>query len=237
MSYKFARKSGRRSGGRMGYSKSARAMVVRGYTRSQGLYGRFNRPARKPEAKAIDWIYAHDQPSANLAINPENMLVQPRLLNPNFMWRGDTAVGGTGNTHLLEIKQGPAIDERIGRKIQVRSLEIQGSVYLPPVTNLVSTDYSTSEIHHMWIVIDTQVNGSQNDQATQIWQGVPWNANAGPSDAHALRNLSNSGRFRVLKHIVTPLVRQNFAVTLTDPTPTQKGYFAGEGIVRPINCF
>lgn len=239
-SYKFARKSSRsRSAGRMGFSKRARSMVVRGYTRSAGLYGRFNAPQRKPEQKAMDWHYANLAPTqgAQFASHPQNVPYQrPTVLNNNFLWNATTGTlpsAGAASSHLLCIEQGAGLNQRIGRKIQLKSLEIQGTVTLPGIWNMKAENYSASETHHMWIVIDTQVNGDNTTQAAQIWQGQPSSLGAAPNDCLSLRNIANSSRFRILKHIVTPLTRQAPVYNFTSPDIL----ITAEPVSRQLNCF
>jgi len=230
-----------RSAGRMGYSKRARSMVVRGYTRSAGLYGRFAAPARRPEQKAIDWHFANFGGSSGNPSHPQRVPSWvPTVLDPSKLFNATTStlpagVGASSN-HLLCIGQGAGLDARIGRKIQLRSLEIQGSLWLPPVQDLAMSgapSYSQHEIHHMWIVIDTQVNGDNTTQAAQIWQGQPSALGAAPNDVLALRNIANSSRFRVLKHIVTPLTRPNITYAGSGGSST----FSGDGIQKNLNCF
>jgi len=229
-----------RSAGRMGYSKRARSMVVRGYTRSVGLYGRFNIPARRPEQKAVDWHYAFSGAGVGQEAYPLKVPTwRPVVLNPAHLFNATTSMlpaVGAGSNHLLCISQGAGLDARIGRKIQLRSLEIQGSLWLPPCVDLPMAGENAScqsEIHHMWIVIDTQVNGDNTTQAAQIWQGQPSSLGALVNDVNALRNIANSSRFRILKHIVTPLVRPN--ITFTGALPDRT--FSGDGIQKQLNCF
>lgn len=233
---RFARKSVRRTGGRMASSKRSRSMVVRGYTQSSGLYGRFNRPQRYPESKCKDWFYSQS-PSAGQQHQPVKApSIAAQLLSPSRMYDASAMAAGTSNTHLLEIAQGSNIDQRIGRKIQVKSLEILGTVFLPPIYEQSSLQFSTMETHHMWIVIDTQTNGSQVSKEYDIWQVTPWTG--GLADSLAFRNLGNSNRFRILKHVITPLVRDSSGVVAPIPShPSQAGYIGGSGVQKQLNCF
>lgn len=233
---RFARKSVRRTGGRMAYSKRAKSMVVRGYTQSSGLYGRFNRPQRYPESKCKDWFYSQNPTTGSQHQPVKTPGIAALLLSPLRMYDASAMAAGTSNTHLLEISQGSNIDQRIGRKIQVKSLEILGTVFLPPIYGQPSQSFSMMETHHMWIVIDTQTNGSQVGKESDIWQVTPWTG--GLCDSLAFRNLGNSNRFRILKHIITPLVRDSSGVVLPLPSPTsQEGFIAGSGVQKQLNCF
>jgi len=238
MSTGFSRRSRRsRSLGRMGYAKATKAMVVRGYTRTGGIYNRFNRPARRPEQKCIDWHVAERAYLSGVVGYPYGVdTAFPTLLDPVHIYNNSTGTAMTSTGHLLQIAQGAGLDQRIGRKIQVKSMEIIGTLYLPAIamTGAIPalSAFSASETHHMWIVLDTQVNGSNTGQNSQIWQPNPV-AGSAPNDTLALRNLANSARFKILKHIVTPLERKNVNIT-TGASPT---YASADGVQKQLNVF
>jgi len=234
---KFARRSRRRGAARMGFSKLSSQMVVRGYTRNVGMYNRFNRPARKPEQKCIDWHYGDRAQIAGAVGYPLGTdTMYPSLLTPQQFFNLSTGTAQGADGHLLQIAQGAGLDQRIGRKIQVKSMEITGTLFLPCIgkaTPVINTnDFSANETHHMWIVVDTQVNGLNTGQAAQIWQPNPVAASA-PNDVLALRNLGSSSRFKILKHIVTPITRDT--VELLQGTPPT--YVWATGSQKQLNVF
>lgn len=89
-------------------------------------------------------------------------------------------------------KDGSAINERIGRQVYVTKIKIKGRIYIPPQSAQSTGDVSTEV--RVLLVQDTQTNASQMT-ANQLMQGVNNSANG----INAFQNLSNFGRFRVLK--------------------------------------
>jgi len=190
----FARKRARpfaRKGGKFG------ARIRRGVTRRVGNYGRFNRPkqmgryqrASKVELKVFD----------------------------NVALAGTVAaIGGAGGSLLCAtvnsmagngISQGSGVNQRIGNKILIKSLEIKG--WIVPLT--ISSGFVTpGSFTTLSLVLDTQCNGA----VPMVLDGTAAGSDLSPlfayvdigtgqwlegDDTFQFRNLSNSGRFRVLK--------------------------------------
>lgn len=94
-------------------SALARSMVVPGYTRSVGNYGRFNSGQRGSEKKFFD-----------------------TALSFNFDSTGEVPATG----QLTLIPQGDTESTRDGRKATIRSIQIRGHVQLVPSTGATSND-------------------------------------------------------------------------------------------------
>jgi len=94
---------------------------------------------------------------------------------------------------FVPIGTGPS--ERIGRKITIKSIHLKGEAYMFS-SSATSLDEAASTIVRIFIVQDTQCNGS-SALATDIW------TTAKPSQNQI--NMENSSRFRVLKKIVLVL--------------------------------
>lgn len=108
----------------------------------------------------------------------------------------DQSVGVTSISNVIAatsspistITQGSGSNNRIGKKILVKSMTIAGkvtSIAAPTVSNADDTVW-------IWIVLDTQSNGTSGI-AADIWN---------PTTAHnALKNLDGGPRFKILKCI------------------------------------
>ena len=200
-----------RSAGRLGTSFRGRGRIVRGYTRRSGLYGRFNKPGRAPERKFFDITYPATYGDAITL----NLPVRTSVVTPTsrVAWKAD--FGSITTDHMLQIPQGAGASERIGRKVFVRSMEVIGRLSMPQLTAAVvdpavAGSTAMEETHHLWIVMDTQVNGQATDQVSQFFAPAPYNA-ATSVDPTSFHNIANSSRFRVLKHIVTKMQRNDMA--------------------------
>jgi len=109
---------------------SIRAMVVPGYTRASGYYGRFSRSSSDDgELKFFDTALAWDYDTT-----------------------GEQVVTGGS---LNAIAQGDAQNNRIGRKCVIKSIQIRGYNYFVPTTTATA-----SALVNMYLVLDTQANGS-----------------------------------------------------------------------------
>ena len=225
MSFRRSFRSKRsRSAGRLAVSRRSRGKMVRGYSRTVGTYGRFNRAPKRVERKYFDISFQSQNPGTLVAgspVAPIPVLVAkntPTLVSPSFMFRDyDASNGGAPMTHLLQIPTGAGPSMRIGRKVFLRSMEIIGRISMPPLqggSNAVpanETDPSNAneETHHLWVVLDKQVNGV-GPGVNALFQPVPDSSAVltAPS-VSAFHNLANPARFRVLKHVVTPMRRWN----------------------------
>jgi len=205
MSYRRGRISRRRSAGRMALSGRARGRVVRGYTRRSGMYiNRFQAPSKKAEMKFFDVLFGNASGATATAqalpiqcsVNQPKNLVTSNLIN-EFT---NASIG-----HLLEIPQGAGASDRIGRKIFLRTMEVIGRIELPPLSG-ATADISNEETHHLWVVVDRQVNGQLSDQVGQLFQQEPATG-TGFTYPSSFHNIANNSRFRVVKHVVTKLTR------------------------------
>lgn len=91
---------------------------------------------------------------------------------------------GLRNADLLTIAEGNGEEERIGRKITIKSILIRANALLPGGTNLAQA----SETVRFMVVQDTQANGAQA-AATDVLETANYKA---------FNNLANSSRFRVM---------------------------------------
>lgn len=107
-------------------------------------------------------------------------------------------VPATGG-QLALIPQGVTESTRVGRKCVLKSVTVKGTVLLDP-----GAAGDSGSIGHMYLVIDKQANGAAA-AVTDVFTGT--------NLALALHNMANSGRFRVLKHWVWPLIPKAGATT------------------------
>lgn len=91
-------------------------------------------------------------------------------------------------TNLAIIAEGNGESNRIGRKVTVKNIHVQGIVAL----NSATSSNATSDIVYCMIVLDKQTNGSLFN-ATDLLDTDGFTS---------FRNLANSHRFKVLKKIV-----------------------------------
>jgi len=157
MNMKRRRYPGRRTGFR------------RGVMRTNGFYGKFNRPGGV-ELKFLDTALS------GLVDNTAEI----------------PATGG----QLCIIPQGNTQSTRIGRKVMIRSIHIKGMVRQEVTTYKALTDAAV-ETAHIYVILDTQCNGAAatiGDSNSGVF--TTSNLNTG------FRTLSNSGRFKILKHFV-----------------------------------
>ncbi len=99
-----------------------------------------------------------------------------------------TSIGTVANSleirELAIVPQGDTESERIGRKIQIKSLDVKGHLLL----NASTTSAATSTMVRMLVVQDKQTNGAVFT-ATDLLEADNW---------ISFNNLANSSRFRVL---------------------------------------
>lgn len=116
------------------------------------------RPFRRPELKSFDT-------STNNPITTTCQLIQ---------------------VPVRDITLGTHSNQRIGRKVFVKSLLVAGKIY----STSMSTSASTSDSVWFWVVLDRQPNGA-NAAATDVWSNT--------LASTALRNLDQGPRFKILK--------------------------------------
>lgn len=105
---------------------------------------------------------------------------------------------------LLAPTVGAAINQRIGREVKVFKIKIRGAIRVP-VQTLQSTQDPTSTIR-LILAQDCQTNAAQMQGEELMADG----ANA-PTTIQAFQNLSNFGRFKVLKDKVYSIGDLNMA--------------------------
>jgi len=133
----------------------------RGYDRTGGYYGRFNKYGDAPRAS-------------------EQKFFDTTL---SFAFDATGEVPATGQ--LCLIPQGVTESTRVGRKCLLKSIYIKGSLAYSPTTSAAAA--STS---YLYLILDKQTNGAAAG-ASDVFMGTSFQT--------ALRNLSNSSRFRILK--------------------------------------
>lgn len=140
-------------------------MAKKGYTRTAGYYGRYNNPQR---SLALEKKF-HDKSF---------------FLDPS---------GGTTyalNAAFLDIAQGTTESTRIGRRIRIWSVHVQGRFYHPGVT----TQANASNVFKLVMLLDKQCNGAA-PIATDLYES---------DEIYSFRNLANSRRFKTLHEQVLP---------------------------------
>lgn len=142
-------------------ARPQKAMVVRGFTRVGGNYGRFGasrgrRASLGGELKYFDTSLA--------ATN----VPQVGVVNPN----------------LVIVPQGDAENNRIGRKINIRSIWLKGTIFL----NVSATAAAATDTVRMILVQDKQANGAVFTVADVLQN----------TDYIGFRNLANTSRFNIL---------------------------------------
>lgn len=144
-------------------------VVVPGYTRNKGIYGRFDRSLStfKPELKwyDIETLYA---------ITPA------------------TGFRSTIMQTFNPVPQGTGPSERIGQKIRIKSFGIRFSMWMPAGT-LLSNDVQ-SHLARLILFVDCQNNGLGFTTPDFLHGPV---TPADPN-AQCFRNLTNTGRFKVI---------------------------------------
>ncbi len=154
--YKGKRGGWGRAGSAGGRSKRRRVTTgQKGYVRVGGYYGRYS--GGNAEMKFLDNVVAAE---------------------------ASAQAGTLHSTSLVVIPEGNGENERIGRKLNIKKIQLRGSIQIP------STTVVTTAHNRVRIVLyqDTQTNGAA---ATVL--GVLETATV-----DSFRNLANSGRFKVL---------------------------------------
>lgn len=146
-------------------------MVVPGYTRNNGNYGRYNRCCRPSELKYLDTAHS--------------MSIDPTDLSRNEVFQ-----------ELCKVPIGTGPNDRIGQSITIKSVGINYSVWMPAQTGIPIIAVQSHQVR-LILVQDKQTN-STGMSAEDLLQdaGSPTD----PS-AQAFRRLTNSGRFNVLADV------------------------------------
>lgn len=154
------------------------------------------------ERKFSDWAFpatALGTGGAGVASgNPSNYA--PAQVSPTI-YRSAIGVvtSGLTPTALNVIGTGDSGSDRDGRQVINDSIHIRGAVYFSP-SDLGAT--AADAVINIVLVLDTQTNGA-GPTGGQVFVNPGDIAGASPADngAHPFVNLSNSKRFRILKHI------------------------------------
>lgn len=104
----------------------------------------------------------------------------------NFNIDATGEVPATGQLNL--IPQGTSESTRIGRKVVVKSIQINGHLLCNP-----GAGNTPSEINYIWLVLDKQCNGAAASAADVL---------TGTAFQTALPNVDNSQRFVILRKFV-----------------------------------
>jgi len=182
-----------RRGRKVAYSRRARGKIVKGYTRTGGLYGRFNNIAKKVENKFYRLVIAGSNTAlAEVAITGTVPTRVSTLFGINTAGSGAIA-----NDYIGQIPQSATPTGRIGRKVFIRSMEGHFRIRLGPASTVTAPSLLTGAYTiDVWIVQDTQTNGSATGPAaTDIWNGTPL-----ALSTQSFSNLANEGRFKILHH-------------------------------------
>lgn len=157
-------------GGRRTGTRTRARRFRSGYDRTGGSYGRSKRrrtwcPGVPPKN--------FDSSSVNCPSAPGTTLAVP------------TGASNVGGAFLVGIPQDTTPTGRIGRRINLKSLEINGLVVMAAGTAV------SEDVFEMYMILDTQANGAV-PAITDIFSAT--------TACKAIKNLDNSERFRTLKH-------------------------------------
>lgn len=112
----------------------------------------------------------------------------------------DTTVPTTGYLpgSITNIAQGVGDDQRIGRKVVVKSISLRGEIKMPNESNTVLGAASPqSDVMRFMVVQDKQTNGAAANMNSIIAFGAA-NGGAATLDWRAFRNMDNIDRFNIL---------------------------------------
>lgn len=150
------------------YQVVRRRRTGRGYTRPIGQYGRYSKKktgcCRKPELKYQDI---------------DAVFTAPAGTNTGIVSSSVT----TGQV-CVSIKEGTGHEERVGRKIKLHSIHLKGDIFFNPAASVFGHN-----IFYLWLILDTQANGTQPAFTDVFVQGGP---------QECFKDLSNGNRFKVL---------------------------------------
>jgi len=137
-------------------------------------------------------------------------------------------------------KQGPAINERIGREIAIHKIKIRGTLSATPIFNADVAASLTDNSVRLILYQDTQTNSTQaqgEDVMEATSATAPW---------LSYQNINNFGRFRVLKdklfqnelhsiqaldstHLYVATYRKNFKWNINFKVPVRTRFNATNG--------
>lgn len=157
----------------------------RGFVRTSGAYGRFSGTNGEPELKV------HDVPILERGNGTTQM----------------NTFGVSITNGLCVIPQGTDDNQRIGRKITLKSLQFRGLLKGQPAQNFITGPATSYQLTvYLYLVQDTQANGTLADPTDVLTGTIPQTS---------MVNLDNSMRFRILKKWVHELEPKTNFIELT----------------------
>lgn len=118
---------------------------------------------------------------------------------------------------------GAAINQRVGREIKVMKIKIKGTIYAGAQAAQAAAD-NGAQIRYI-LCMDMQTNAAAMTGAQLLTDGA-----AAENTINAFQNLSNFGRFKVLKDKTISLSNTNMAGSPTAGDVIQSGF------KRPFKC-
>lgn len=140
-------------------------------------------------------------------------------LTASTNWTGTEVDPATLNTLFVPV-QGSGINNRVGRKVQVKKIKVQGQITCVKQTDQTASD----EAAHIRLILyqDMQSNGTQS-QGEDLMDGSSGTA---AGCVNAFQSLANFGRFRVLRDYHLVVQNPNFS---WDGTNLEQ-----QGLVKPF---
>lgn len=133
---------------------------------------------------------------------------------------GDAAVGSP--LCLFSPKVSAALNGRIGRKVKVMKVRVNGIINVPAQGSQGAAD--TSTMIRICLVLDTQTNAAQMTSA-QLFNDT---TQGGLATVNSMQNPNNFGRFRILKEKRFAMTNANLAGSPTAADLVQ------QGLMRPF---
>lgn len=127
-------------------------------------------------------------------------------------WTGQEYDPATLNTLFCPV-QGTAFNERVGRKVYVKSLRIKGTFSIAAQANQTAGD--NANVLRWLCYIDRQTNGTQAQGEDVLSSG------AGSNAVDMFQNAANFGRFRILTD--RKIIMENQAISFDGTNIEQQG--------------
>lgn len=169
----------------------------RGFSRTSGMYGRFQGGGPRTERKCIDFLYTLNNAAG---------------FNSTGFFASMLTDGTDG------IDQGSKIIDRQGNRVVVKSIELDGSFWQPTAAT------STSQAYMFAVVLDRQPNGALPTKDDVLGVVSPSSGVFGsaliPAQDADFNNLTNSRRFVTLwkQRVVAELIPSGNGTTYTART-------------------
>lgn len=204
-----------------GTYKSVRPVSKRlGYTRTVGNYGRYSGP--KAELKWQDQVFETD----HALILPNNSAT-----NSSVICYIAPGLGPTSGLSLNLIGAGTGANQRIGRKITLRHVEIKLRCILKPQAITMDASDKGLGVRFRWVVlIDHQCNGTDidvNDVFGSPASTVAASDATNITNTFSYRQLANLKRFTILHDRVFqyhPKVMQSEYTNVTPSVPNSANF-------------